>query len=458
VLLVSLSYREALNYLYNLTNYEIKVASAYAPQFFDLRRVQRLLDALGNPELEFKSLHIAGTKGKGSTSAMLASVLNAAGYRTGLYTSPHVHSFRERIQVNEAMIPEADFSRLAAQLRVIAEADKELTTFEVATALAFAYFAEAGVEIAVVEVGLGGRLDATNVILPIVAVITTIGHDHMHILGHTLEQIAGEKAGIIKQGVPVVSAPQARSARAVIEQVSAQKRAPLHLVGQEWHWQGAHRALECQQFSASRRAGNPSPYQSLSYQNLCLPLLGKHQLRNAAVVLETIEVLRELGIAVHEQAVRQGLRRVTWPARFEIMGRHPYFVVDGAHNVDSARVLARTLHEHFPGIRPWFVLGILSDKDIPAILQQLLPQGQGATLVQPRHPRATDPHQLQEQAARYGIATEVVEDVGDATRLALQKVGPDGLVLATGSFTTAGAAREAWLRLHNLPLPPLDPL
>jgi dihydrofolate synthase/folylpolyglutamate synthase len=457
-LLVSLSYREALNYLYSLTNYEMKAAAAYAPQFFDLRRVQRLLDALGNPERRFKSLHIAGTKGKGSTSAMLASILNAGGYRTGLYTSPHLHSFRERIQVNEALIPEADFAHLAAQLHVLAEADKELTTFEVATALAFAYFAQAGVEVAVVEVGLGGRLDATNVIVPIVSVITTIGHDHMHILGRTLALIAGEKAGIIKEGVPMVSAPQARAALAVIEQVSAQKRAPLHLVGQEWHWQGAHHALECQQFSASRRAGYPAPYGSLSYEDLCLPLLGKHQLRNAAVVLETIEVLRGAGIPVSEQAVRQGLRRVLWPARFEIMGRDPYFVVDGAHNVDSARVLARTLHEYFPGRRPLFVLGILSDKDIPAILHQLLPQGQGAILVHPRHPRAADPRQLQQQAVPYGIATEIVEDVGEATRQALQKVAPGGLVLATGSFTTAGAAREAWLRLHNLPLPPLDPL
>jgi len=455
---VSLSYREALNYLYSLTNYEMKAASAYAPQFFDLRRVQRLLDALGNPERRFKSLHIAGTKGKGSTSAMLASILNAGGYRTGLYTSPHLHSFRERIQVNEALISEADFAHLAAQLHVLAEADKELTTFEVATALAFAYFAQAGVEVAVVEVGLGGRLDATNVIVPIVSVITTIGHDHMHILGRTLALIAGEKAGIIKEGVPMVSAPQARAALAVIEQVSAQKRAPLHLVGQEWHWQGAHHALECQQFSASRRAGHPAPYGSLSYEDLCLPLLGKHQLRNAAVVLETIEVLRGAGIPVSEQAVRQGLRRVLWPARFEIMGRDPYFVVDGAHNVDSARVLARTLHEYFPGRHPLFVLGILSDKDIPAILHQLLPQGQGAILVHPRHPRAADPRQLQQQAVPYGIATEIVEDVGEATRQALQKVAPGGLVLATGSFTTAGAAREAWLRLHNLPLPPLDPL
>ncbi len=452
------TYKQALQYMYSLTNYELKTAYPYAPQFFDLRRVQRLLDALGNPEKKFKSIHIAGTKGKGSVSAMLASILGAAGYRTGLYTSPHVHSFRERIQVNEAPVPEADFARLAAQLRVIAETDRELTTFEVATALAFAYFAEAGIDIGVVEVGLGGRLDATNVILPVVAVISTIGHDHMHILGKTLAQIAGEKAGIIKQGVPVVSAPQLHAALEVIARTSAERHAPLHVVSQEWHWRGEHSTLECQQFSASRRAGNPAAYGPLTYDELCLPLLGKHQLRNAAVVLETVEVLREAGIPVSEQAVRHGLRRVVWPARFEIMGRKPYFVVDGAHNVDSARVLVRTIREYFPETRPWLVVGILSDKDIPAILHQLLPQAQGVTFARPHHPRAADPHQLQHEATGYGIASEVVEDVGQATRAALQKVGADGLVLATGSFTTAGAAREAWLRLNNLPLPALDPV
>jgi len=455
---VPTTYKQALQYLYSLTNYEVKSSYSYAPQFFDLRRVQRLLDALGNPERKFKSIHIAGTKGKGSVSAMLASILNSAGYRTGLYTSPHVHSFRERIQVGETPIPEADLARLAAQLRVIAEADRELTTFEVATALAFAYFAEAGVELAVIEVGLGGRLDATNVILPAVAVISTIGHDHMHILGRTLAEIAGEKAGIIKEDVPVVSAPQLSAALEVIERTSAQKHAPLHVVSREWHWRGAHRTMECQQFSAARRPGQPGGYGPLAYEDLCLPLLGKHQLRNAAVVLETIEVLRAAGTPVSEQAVRHGLRRVVWPARFEIMGRAPFFVVDGAHNVDSARVLARTLEEYFPRTRPWFILGILSDKDIPAILRQLLPRGQGVTFVRPRHPRAADPHQLQEEAASYGLATEIVEDVGEATRQVLQRAGPDDLVLASGSFTTAGAAREAWLQLHNLPLPPLDPL
>lgn len=454
---MAITYREALNYLYSLTNYEIKSTYAYAPQFFDLRRVERLLAALGNPHRKFQSVHIAGTKGKGSTSAMLASVLKAAGYRTGLYISPHLHSFRERIQVNNDYIPEADFSALTEQIRPIAQQDSELTTFEVATALAFAYFAQVGVDVAVVEVGLGGRLDATNVILPLVAIICTIGHDHMHILGKTLSKIAAEKAGIIKEGVPVVSAPQKPAAMAVIERVAHEKHAPLHAVGHEWQWRNTEHSLEGQEFTAIHRRQNTAQVNNGPYRGLYIPLLGKHQLRNATVVLQTVETLRSLGLHVSDAALHQGLRDVVWPARFEIMGRSPYFVVDGAHNVDSARCLAETLRQYFPALQPWFVLAILSDKDIPAILHQLLPHARGAFFARSHHPRAAEPRQLQAEAARYAVPTQVVEEVSLATHYALEKAGADGLVIAAGSFSTAGEARETWLRLHNMPLPPLDP-
>jgi len=455
---VPITYKEALEYLYSLTNYEIKSTFAYAPQFFDLERVERLLDTLDNPHRKFKSVHIAGTKGKGSTSAMLESVLRAAGYRTGLYTSPHLHSFRERIQVDNELIPEVDFAALTEQLRPLAERDKELTTFEVATALAFAYFAQVGVEIAVVEVGLGGRLDATNVVHPLVAIITTVGHDHMHILGNTLAKIAAEKAGIIKEEVPVVTAPQERSALAIIERTCAEKQAPLHRVSQEWQWRATKHSLEGQEFTVTGRLRDPSSKSNMSYKGLYVPLLGKHQLRNAAVVLTTVEVLRSLGIEVSESARRQGLRDVVWPARFEVMGQHPYFVVDGAHNVDSARCLATTLQQYFPDLQPWFVLAILSDKDIPAILRQLLPRARGAFFARSRHPRAAEPWGLMEESTRYSAPTQVIEDVGLATQRALEQAGPDRLVVTAGSFSTAGQARETWLRLHNRPLPPLDPL
>jgi len=452
---VSTPYQRALEYLYSLTNYEIKSQFTYAPQFFDLARVERLLDSLDNPHHQFKSIHVAGTKGKGSTSAMLASILRTAGYRTGLYTSPHLHCFRERIRVNDAYIPESDLVSLIERLRPLAEQDKELTTFEIATALAFTYFAQAGVEAAVIEVGLGGRLDATNVIHPLAAIITTIGHDHMHILGNTLAQIAAEKAGIIKEGVPIVTAPQEHASMAVIERTCAEKHAPLHAVGRNWRWRATHCSLEGQDFTATGRRNEAS---RVSYKDLHVPLLGKHQLRNATVVLATIEVLRERGLDIADSHVRDGLHSVAWPARFEVMGDHPYFVVDGAHNVDSARCLAATLRQYFPEQRPWLVLAILNDKDISAILKQVLPQAEGAFFARSHHPRAAESERLQELAAHYDVPTAIIRDVGQATLQALDQAGESGLVVAAGSFTTAGEAREAWLRLHNQPMPPIDPV
>ncbi len=452
------NYSEALQYLYGLTNYEIKSSFAYAPQYFDLKRVYRLLDALGNPHHRFRTVHVAGTKGKGSTCAMLASILRAAGYRTGLYTSPHLHTFRERIQVDGVYIPESTFADLAHEIRPHVEQDKELTTFEVATALAFAYFAKMNIEIGVVEVGLGGRLDATNVILPLVSVITTIGHDHMHILGKTLAEIAAEKAGIIKEGIPVVTAPQQPAALTVIQSTCAEKGALLHEVSREWQWRATDATLDGQTFTVAPRLNRNRSQGKASYRGLYTPLLGKHQLRNAAVVLATVDTLLQDGLRISDAAIRQGLGQVVWPARFEILGSEPFFVVDGAHNVDSARSLAQTLTQFFPQLRPWFVLAILSDKDISAILKQLLPVARGAFFARPPHPRAADPWQLQEAATPYPIPTEVVEDVDRATKRAIQRAGLDGLVVAAGSFTTAGAARETWLRVRNQLLPPQDPV
>lgn len=454
---MAISYKQALDYMYGLTNYEIKSTFDYAPEFFNLSRVENLLAQLGSPQNKFQCVHVAGTKGKGSTSVMLASILQTAGYRTGLYTSPHLHTFRERIQVNGEYITEEDFAHLTERVRAFAELDKELTTFEVATALAFDYFAQVGTDIVVVEVGLGGRLDATNVVHPLVSVITTIGHDHMHILGKTLAQIAREKAGIIKPATPVVSAPQEHAAMAVIEQVCQEKKAPLYPVGLDWTWRAMQANLQGQVFSVSGKLRGTANNSNASYKALHLPLLGKHQLRNATVVLATLQVLRRDGWHIDETAVHQGLSRVVWPARFEVMGSHPSFVVEGAHNVDSARCLAQTLQQYFPGQRPWLVLGILADKDVRAILHQLLPSAQGAIFVRTPNPRAANPTLLQREAAGYAVPTEIVQDIPPAVQRAIELAGEDGLVVATGSFTTAATAREVWLQLHNLPMPPLDP-
>jgi len=328
-------YRDALACIYGFTDYEKRGFAVYAPQFYNLERMRRLLALLGDPQRTFRAVHIAGTKGKGSTAAMIESILRAAGYRSGLYTSPHLHTFRERIQVKGSLIPEADVVRLVAQIKPLVNQVADITTFEIITGLAFAWFAEQGVEWAVLEVGLGGRLDATNVVTPVVAVITSISYDHTAILGDTLTQIATEKAGIIKSDVPVVSAPQTGEALAVIKSTCRRRDAPLTLVGCDWTWQAGPADLDGQMFTI--RHGQDS------LEGLWLPLLGAHQQVNATTSVAALSVLREAGAIVPQEAIRQGLRAVYWPGRLEILGRAPLVVADSAHNGDSANKLQTSL-------------------------------------------------------------------------------------------------------------------
>jgi len=308
------TYRSTLKYLYSLTDYEKKGLAAYAPEFYNLDRVRQLLALLGNPQQAFRSIHVAGTKGKGSTAAMTESILRCAGFRTGLYTSPHLHTFRERIQVSGEMISEDDVVRLVAMNQRLAGQIEGVTTFEIMTALAFTWFVEKQVDCAVVEVGLGGRLDATNVILPEVSVITSISYDHTAILGETLAQIAREKAGIIKRGVPVVTAPQAGEALAVIEEISRQNASPLIRVGRDWTWEPGAIHLDGQGFTA-RHGLEQLP-------GLWIPLLGQHQLENATTAIAAVSLLQpsDASRAVSPPAVYDGLRSVQWPGRLEILG------------------------------------------------------------------------------------------------------------------------------------------
>ena len=333
-----ITYRDALNYLYSFTDYEKRGFAAYAPEFYDLDRVRHLLALMGEPQRAFRAVHIAGTKGKGSTAAMIESVLRAAGYRTGLYTSPHLHSFRERIQEAGELIPEAGVIRLVEEMQPLVARVDGVTTFEIITCLAFAWFAEQGVAWAVVEVGLGGRLDATNVLHPAVTVITPISYDHVAILGDTLTQIASEKAGICKPGVPLVSAPQPGEALATIRGVCERLGAPLTLVGRDWTWQSGAADLDGQAFTV--RHGKRVSFE------LHLPLLGEHQLVNATTAAAVLSVLEQGGLEVPPSALREGLQAVRWPGRLEILGREPLVVADGAHNGDSARKLIAALQRH----------------------------------------------------------------------------------------------------------------
>jgi dihydrofolate synthase/folylpolyglutamate synthase len=444
------TYRDALVYLYSFTDYEKRGFAAYAPEFYNLDRVRRLLALMGDPHRAFQAVHIAGTKGKGSTAAMIESVLRAAGYRAALYTSPHLHSFRERIRVAGELIPEEDVVRLVDEMRPLVSQVEDVTTFEIITSLAFAWFAEQGAEWAVVEVGLGGRLDATNVLDPRVTVITSISLDHVAILGDTLARIAAEKAGIIKPGVPLVSAPQPDEALAIIRAVCEDQGAPLTLVGRDWTWQSGAANLDGQAFTVSQGGREGI--------ELHLPLLGEHQLVNATTAAAVLSVLEQRGLKLPVSALREGLQAVQWPGRLEILGREPWVVADGAHNGDSARKLISALHAMADFRNLIIVLGVSADHLTPDLMEALLSGASRAIATQALHPRAASPAWIQARAAELGFELESRETVAQALDLALSEAGPQDLICCTGSLFVVADARVAWFSRHGMPLPPCDPI
>lgn len=445
------TYEEALSYLQRYINYELKRTIPYAPGTFDLARMYALLGRLCDPHRAYPTIHIAGSKGKGSTAAMAASILQAAGYRTGMYISPHLHTCRERMQVNGTLITPEEFAALVEDIAPHAEAVKGITWFEVTTALAFLYLARHEVDIAVIEVGLGGRLDATNVITPQVSVITSLSYEHTAWLGDTLGQIAREKAGIIKPGVPVVSAPQADEAMAVIEKVCAERKAPLIRVGRDWLFRSGSIHPGGQMFEV--RPASATSILPAAWTRFEIPLLGRHQIINATCALAAISVLPLERFEIPFRALREGLATVTWPGRIEVLSRQPLVIADGAHNEDSARRLVETLQEWFPGRRWTFVVGILSDKDHAAILNELAPLAEQMIVTRSRHARATDPEQLAEIARRIGLPVHISPDIKTALEEAL---GRGDAVCLTGSLSVAAEARVAWAARNGAPLPEMD--
>ncbi|HEY8475449.1 MAG TPA: folylpolyglutamate synthase/dihydrofolate synthase family protein [Chloroflexota bacterium] len=442
-----MDYPTALQYLRSLQDFE-RATPGHAASF-GLERIAALLHHIGNPHQRYPSVLIAGTKGKGSTAAMLASILQEAGHRVGLYTQPHLHSFRERFQVNRQPISRQRFADLVAWLRDRVPPSLAPTTYEVATALAFQHFAEEGVTCAVVEVGLGGRLDATNVLTPVISVITAISYDHMHVLGNTLEAIAGEKAGIVKDRGTCVSAPQPEEALAVLRRVCEERRARLVVVGED----GARPSVLVR--SVEPHPVLPghlrSPSASLgtivgrdgSYGPLALPLLGDHQWINAATAVTVVEELRRHGVAVDDAAVLRGLERVRWPGRLEVLGQSPWLVVDGAHNDASALALRRAVAEYLPHRRRVLVLGISADKDLDAICRALVPGCALVIATRSRHPRAAPAERVAAVARRWGGAVEVVDGIREALARARSVAGDEDLVVVTGSLFLVAEARAA---------------
>jgi dihydrofolate synthase/folylpolyglutamate synthase len=444
------TYPEVLAYLDGLASFEKSQFAAFDSSLL-IERPKSLLARLGDPHRRFHAVLVAGTKGKGSVVAMIAGALQAAGYRTGRYTSPHLHTVRERIAVNGQMISEESFVALVRYLKPHIEVIKGLTYFEAITALGFLYFAQQGVEVAALEVGLGGRLDATNVVRPLVAVITSLSLDHTALLGDTVAQIAREKAGIIKEGVAVVSAPQPPEALAVIEEVCREKGAPLTVVGRDWTWEAGAASLEGQKFNVQRSTFN--------VQSLWIPLLGQHELINATVVVAAIYLLREQGIVVPPTAVAEGLRRVRWPGRLEILNRSPLLVVDGAHNGDSARRLAEALREVFTYRRLILVFGALHGHSMDDMLEALLPAADEVIATCPyHHPRGVPTDMVVAALLRHGVRpAAVTPDVSTALESGLALAGTEDLVCFTGSLFVVAEAREAWAERRGEGMPERDP-
>lgn len=446
---MTMNYSEAIAYLYSLTDYEKTRIERYTPEALDLSRVERLLEAVDNPHAQFPAMHIAGTKGKGSTAVLSECCLRASGYRTGLYTSPHLHTFRERIQVAGTKIGRDEVVTLVEELRPLVERDPGVTTFEAITAMGFLHFARSKVDVAVVEVGLGGRLDATNVLTPDVSIITSLSLDHTYLLGETLAEIAREKAGIIKPGVQVVSAPQQAEALQVLEEVSRERGSPLALVGRDWVYEPGPADLDGQAFTVRRIAGGSSALDGEYW----LRLLGRHQLENATSAIAALDVLRQQGFQIPAEAVHEGVRSAQWPGRMEVLSRDPLVITDGAHNPYSAQVLRRALEEWFPDRRWVLVFGTFVDKDAAGIVRGLLPISEYVIVTRSEHPRAAAPVQLADVVASSGGGAEVSINVGKAIRRGLAMLGPSSGLLVAGSVNLTGAAREEWARYNGAPLP-----
>ncbi|MEI8175480.1 MAG: folylpolyglutamate synthase/dihydrofolate synthase family protein [Candidatus Omnitrophota bacterium] len=428
-----MDYQVAIEYLNSFINYE-KINRFDYGSSFRLTRMRRLAASLGDPQRSLRCIHIAGTKGKGSTAAMTASILRHAGFKTGLYTSPHLISFRERISINDEAIGESDLARLVSLMRPAIEGlgvseDDRPTFFEVYTALALLFFKEKAVDLAVIEVGMGGRLDATNIIEPLCCAITPISLEHTQILGATVRAIAVEKAGIVKEGIPCVSAPQEADVAAVLRDVCAHKKSLLREVGRDI-------LFEEEVSGASQRRLHLRVRGACGeYPHLESGLLGDHQMVNAATAIGLVEYLRTYDIIIPYSAVRDGLREVKWPGRFQIIGPEASIIVDGAQNSASARSLKEAVKKTFGKPRLILVLGFSQDKDIAGVCDELVPISNEVILTKAASPRAQEPEVIMRSIKK---KVRVTRSVPEALALAGKLAGSDALILVTGSLFVVG--------------------
>jgi len=444
---IEVEYNKALDYLYSFVDYSLKHSSELAKAEFNLDRMFALMEELGNPQNTYPIIHVAGTKGKGSVSALCASAMQAEGYRVGLYTSPHLLDYCERIQINGEPISHELMVKLVEEIKPAVARVPFLTTFEITTALGFLAFARQGCNAAVIEVGLGGRLDATNIVMPKVSVITSLSYDHMAVLGDTLAKIAGEKAGIIKQGVPVVSSPQKDEALEVLERIASQRGCTFTLVGKDIKFGRLGGSLDSQTLSIAFPKEHRDDVSGAERSRtasfiVTIPFLGEHQIENAATAYAA---LKASGIELSDGSIQNGFSQVKWRARFEIARRHPPVIFDSAHNQDSFIKLRQTLDEYFPGQQIYLIFGASEDKNIPGMFAEMRQKIKKIIVTRADHPRALQPEEIIELANQTGVESETVTPVDSALARALELSAKDGsIVLSAGSMFVTAEVMRAW--------------
>lgn len=429
-----MNYHEAIEYLQNLTKFGFN---------FGLGRIEELMKRLGEPHKKIKVIHVGGTNGKGSTSAMTSSILHAAGYKVGTFTSPHLHSYNERYRINGEEISPNRIAQLITTIRplledMVKEGYEHPTEFEVSTALAFLYFYQEEVDFLVLEVGLGGSIDSTNVVDPLVSVITNVAMDHMDYLGNSIEEITKVKAGIIKNNGNVITASDNIHVVEIIREVAEEKKAALYQVGIDTTFEIISSTSHGQRFNL-RSLG-------CEYENIELSLLGTHQIINAATAVTVIEVLKKKGFTINKEAVAQGLTKAKWPARLEIIQEKPMVLLDGAHNLDGAICLRKSLENIFQYKRLILVIGMLADKEREKVLAQLVPLTEIIIVTKPNNPRSGEWQQMAEEAKKYVPQVYLEEEIKAAVEFAKNIAEEDDLICITGSLYMVAEAREHLLR------------
>ena len=430
-----MNYQEALAYLKKLTKFGMN---------FGLDRIIELLRLLGNPHNGLKIIHIGGTNGKGSTTAMLSCILQESGYSVGMFTSPHLHSYRERFRVGNQLISKAKISTILSEMQpllkqMIDNGYEHPTEFEVSTAMALKYFNDENVDIVILEVGLGGALDSTNVIdKPLLSIITNVAMDHMDYLGNTLQEIAVVKAGLIKKGCTVITASVVPEVLAVIKKQSRTKNAPLYILGKDFNYKTMQIGRSGSIFSVEGLKG--------TYLKVNIPLLGEHQGKNVAVAITAAEILCEQGYtAINRQAIKNGLEKVVWPARLEVFSDNPLILLDVAHNVDGILTLRNALEGIFPMKKVVLVIGMLADKEREKAINIIAPLAHKIFVTRPLSPRAGNWEEIKEMAEKKCDDVTLVPKIIDSVKLALNNLNNDEMLVITGSFYMVSEARR-WLK------------